>query len=358
MSSALVYLLVMPRAGLVAGLAFVIASTLAACLPTARTGRTDNGSGPTCDTSAPPLGALAPALPAWCELPGVAVDSAVSSGDSWADAWTGGSAHGALPASYLVFENARRASGALTSIYRTQHVAHNGHWMVDIAGHGAPLGMYEASAADFYTGPNNGGALMRPNTGFRFEDGRLVVEVEVAAGMSSYGDRVWPEIVVTTAAAPTARETNGWYAAGLFGGSPAIACAFPSDRLSECRVYDADKITAYLNAHSSGGAASMFGGAPTAEPLRSAWHVCSPTDADTVCRDHFRVELTRDSVTIFVNGIRYMEHRGLPAAAQLPDKLLRSPVYVYFGSWAYLVEPTVARIHWGRIAINPASLMR
>ena len=77
-----------------------------------------------------------------------------------------------------------------------------------------------------------------------------------------------------------------------------------------------------------------------------------------MCRDRFRVELMRDSVTIFVNGVRYMEHRGLPSAAQLPDDLVRSTVYVYFGSWAYLVAPTVARIHWGRIAINPASLMR
>ncbi len=348
----------MRRAGVAAGLVIVIASALAACLPSTRSGRIDSGSSPLCEASVPPLGALAPAVPAWCDPSGVAIDSAVVSGNSWSDAFNGGSAHGPLPTSYLVFENARRASAALTSVYRTQHVAHNGHWMVDIAGHGAPAGIYEASAADFFTGPNNGGALMRPNAGFRFEDGRLVVEFDVAAGMSAYGDRVWPEVVVTTAAAPTARETNGWYAAGLFGGQPAIACAFPSDRLSECRVYDADKITAYLNAHSSGGAASTFGGAPTAEPLRSAWHLCAPTDADTVCRDHFRVELTRDSVTIFVNGVRYMEHRGLPPTAQLPDELLRSPVYVYFGSWAYLVEPTIARIHWGRIAINPPALMR
>jgi len=30
---------------------------------------------------------------------------------------------------------------------------------------------------------------------------------------------------------------------------------------------------------------------------------------------------------------------------------------VYFASWAYLVEPTVARVHWGRIAINPSALL-
>ncbi len=271
-----------------------------------------------------------------------------------------GVSHARLPASYLTFENARRvATRAATSLYRTQHFAHNGHWMVDIEGKGAPMGIYEGSALDFYTGPNNGGALMRPDAGFRFEDGRLIVEFEASAGMTVYGDRVWPEIVVTTAPAPSARETNGWYAAGLFGGYSTIGCAFPSDRLSECRVYDADKIIANLNAHSAAGAGVAFGGAPATEPLQRAWRLCGPSVPDAGCRDRFKVVLERDAVTIFVNGVRYMEHRGLPAASQLPDDLLRSTVYVYFGSWAYLVEPTVARVHWGAIAINPVpAIMR
>ena len=268
--------------------------------------------------------------------------------------------HAQLSSSYVVYENTRRvATGANTSLYRTQHFAHNGHWMVDIAGSGAPMGIYEGSAADFFTGPNNGGGLMRPNEPFRFEDGHLVIEFETSAGMTAYGDHVWPELVVTTAPAPAMRETNGWYAAGLFGGSAAIGCAFPSDRLSECRVYDADKITANLNAHSSAGAMMAFGGAPTTETMKQAWRLCSPTDPDAACRDRFRVVLERDAVTISVNGVRYMEFRGLPAASQLPAELLASPVYVYFASWAYLVEPTIARVHWGGIAINPSpTIMR
>jgi hypothetical protein len=225
--------------------------------------------------------------------------------------------------------------------------------MVDIAGAGAPMGVYEGSALDFFTGPNNGGALMRPDAGFRFESGRLVVEFEASAGMTEYGDRVWPEIVVSTAPAPTARETNGWYAAGLFGGHSTIGCAFPSDRLSECRVYDADTITANLSAHATGGALLAFGGAPTSEAARRAWRQCGATDPDAACRDRFRVVLERDAVTIFVNGLRYMEHRGLPVGAQLPADLLGSPVYVYFASWAYLVQPTIARVHWGALSVNP-----
>jgi hypothetical protein len=312
-----------------------------------------------CAAEETPLGALPPAVPGWCGVLATSVDTAIASANTWADSFASGASHAAFPRSYVVFENARKtATGALTSVNRTQHFAHNGHWMVDIAGDGAPLGIYEGSAKDFYLGPNNGGALMRPDASFRFEDDRLVVEFEVSAGMTAYGDRVWPEIVVTTAPAPSSRETNGWYAAGLFGGYPAIGCAFPSDRLSECRVYDSEKITANLSAGVSAGAARVFGGTPT-EAQREAWRLCAPADNDAACRDRFRIELSRESVTIRVNGMRYMEHSGLPLPAQLPDALVRSPVYVYFASWAYLVDPTVARVHWGRVAINPLpSLMR
>ena len=309
---------------------------------------------------ATPIGALAPEVPVWCQ-PGVgmAEETARRSDDSWSDAFTGPASHIGLPASYVVFDQARRASGALTSVYRTQTFMHNGHWMVDIAGHGAPPGVYEGSAKDFFVGPNNGGGLMRPAATFHFVDGALVVEFDVSAGMTAYEGRIWPEIVVTTAAQPSDRETNGWYAAGLFGGSPAVGCAFPSDRLSECRVYDADHITAWLSAASTAGAAETFGGTPTTEPRRSAWHLCAQADPDSACRDHFRIEFRRDSITIAVNGVPYMAHRGLPQVAQLPAELVSSPVYVYFASWAYLVEGGVARVHWGRIAINPGlALMR
>jgi hypothetical protein len=337
----------------------LLASVLVACQSAAPSG-VSPGPAECALTAAPPLGALPANVPAWCSRLATAVDTAIRTTNAWSDGFVSGAAHAQLSGSYRVFENARRvASQANTSLYRTQHFAHNGHWMVDIAGSGAPMGVYEGSAADFFTGPNNGGGLMRPDDAFRFEDDRLVVEFEASAGMIAYGDRVWPEIVVTTAPAPSGRETNGWYAAGLFGGFPAIGCAFPSDRLSECRVYDADKITTNLNAHASGGAAMAFGGAPTTDATQKAWRLCGPSDPDAECRDHFKVVLERDAVTIFVNGVRYMEFRGLPVASQLPADLLTSPVYVYFASWAYLVQPTVARVHWGGIAINPpASIMR
>jgi hypothetical protein len=193
---------------------------------------------------------------------------------------------------------------------------------------------------------------MRPDAPFHFVDGRLTVEVDVAAGMAAYGDHAWPEIVVTTASAPTSRETNGWYAAGIFGGHPVVACGLPADRLSECRIYDGDTITAHLNAGSSAGSTFVEGGAPTTPARDAAWRTCTPSQPDELCRDRFRLVLEKDTVTLSVNGVRYMEHRGLPQRARLPDELFHSDIYVYFASWTYLGDPTVVRFHWGHIGIN------
>ncbi len=250
-----------------------------------------------CADTATPLGALPPAVPAWCVALTAGVDSAVRGVNSWTDEFRSGAVNARLSTSYRVFELGRPHT---STVFRTQHFAQNGHWMVDVAGRGAPLGVYAGAVDDFAIGPNNGGALMRPDAEFGFEDGRLVVEVDVAAGMNSYGDHAWPEIVVTTANAPIAE-----------------------------------------------------GGAPTTPARGAAWRTCTPSQADELCRDRFRVVLEKDAVALSVNGVRYMEHRGLPEASRLPGELLRSSVYVYFASWTYLGDPAVVRFHWGRIAINP-----
>jgi hypothetical protein len=302
-----------------------------------------------CPDPGPPLGALAPATPAWCLKLAAGVDSAIRGLNSWTDEFASGVENAQMPASYRIFELGRPRT---STVFRTQHFAHNGHWMVDVAGHGAPLGVYAGAVDDFEIGPNNGGALMRPDASFRFVDGRLIVEVDVAAGMAAYGDHAWPEIVVTTAEAPTAHETNGWYAAGIFGGHPVVACGLPADRLSECRVYDRDTITAHLNARSGAGAAFADGGAPTTPARDAAWRTCGPIQADEMCRDRFRLVMEKETVTLSVNGVPYMDHHALPQRAWLPDELLKSNVYVYFASWTYLGDPAVVRFHWGRIAIN------
>jgi hypothetical protein len=290
---------------------------------------------------------------AWCLPLMTGRNTAVTGTNSWVDSFESGLSHAQMSDGYRVFEQARDSR-----IFRTKHFAHNGHWMVDVAGSGNPIGEYAEDLRDLLPAVNWGGALMRPDRTFRFSEGRFVVEFDVAAGMLAYREG-WPEVVLSTAAAPTGIEVDQLHAIGLFGGAASAGCRLYTDRTSNCSAYDAtgrhygDGGRLFeLSAERDEQAKFAFGGAPTQSSLAAAWRQCAPTDPDTKCRDRFKVELTRDSVRLSVNGTVYMEHSGLPPERQLPNELLQADLYVYFASWAYLSEPAVQRFHWGRLAIN------
>jgi hypothetical protein len=307
-----------------------------------------------CRPSEPPRGAVPPAPPAWCTTLAPAVATEEDGADRWVDGFRNGLQMGAFPPGYQVFEAARPSV-----VFRTKHFVHNEHWMVDVAGRGDPPTEYEGDPRDLATGSHYGGGMVRPDRTFRFVDGRLVVEFDVAAGMLAYHDG-WPELVVTTAAAPTGRETDPLHAIGIFGGSPSVGCRLYTDRTANCSAFDATGRTIAdggrifeLSAQDSGGAAITFGGAPKNAALAAAWRLCAPDDPDTKCRDRFRIELSADTIRVYANDVLYMEHQGLPLGHRIPDALLQGEVYVYFASWVYLGEATTLRFHWGRIAINP-----
>src|SRR4051794_11520789 len=61
--------------------------------------------------AATPLGALPPAVPAWCVALGRAVDSAAPGPNSWTDEFSTGATNARIPSAYRVFDLARsRAS--------------------------------------------------------------------------------------------------------------------------------------------------------------------------------------------------------------------------------------------------------
>ena len=307
-----------------------------------------------CDRNPPHLGAIPPMAAAWC-LPLVAgANTAVSGKNSWVDLFQSGLNHAQIADGYRVFETARDSR-----IFRTKHFAHNGHWMVDVAGSGNLPGEYAEDLRDLLPAVNWGGGLMRPDRTFRFSGGRFVIEFDVAAGMLAYREG-WPEVVLTTAAAPTGVEVDQLHAIGLFGGAASVGCRLYTDRTSNCSAYDSSgrhygdggRIFE-LSAERHEDARVAFGGAPTETARAAAWRQCAPTEPDTNCRDRFKVELTADSIRVSVNGTVYMEHSGLPLQKQLPKELMEADLYVYFASWAYLAQPGIERFHWGRLAINP-----
>src|SRR5205823_2498556 len=136
--------------------------------------------------------------------------------------------------------------------------------------------VYEGDRRDAALAENWGGALMRPDRAFRFAGGRLVVEFDAAAGMAAYHDG-WPELVVTTAAAPTGTEVDPTHAIGLFGGAASAGCRLYTDRTSLCSSYDGSGVRRFeLSAARAEGAASSRGGDPGSAPAPAAWRVCAP----------------------------------------------------------------------------------
>jgi hypothetical protein len=300
-----------------------------------------------CEPSRPPLGAIPPGPPAWCLPLAGGIDTARSTPTSWLDRFDGGDEHAAFPASYRVFDAARPSS----TVTLTRHFLHNGHWMVDVAGTGASPDEYEGDRRDAIVATHWGGGLVRPGRTFRFIDGRLSVEFDVAAGMLAYHDG-WPEVVVTTARAPTGVDVDPTHAIGVFGGASSVGLRLYTDRTALSSAYRPSGRIFELSSERSEGAAASFGGSPSTPALAAAWRLCAPLDPDVACRDRFRVEVTADSVTLWVNGTLYFATSGLPAGAQLPPELMDGDVYMYFASWVYLGRAATERFHWGRIAIN------
>jgi hypothetical protein len=297
-----------------------------------------------------PIGALPPAMPMLCDMLVTGVASTfVNGANSWVDNFDHGASMAEMGPGYLAFE---RSSGAV----RTGHFRHNNHWMVDV-----------------YAPGKVGGAQMRPDRSFRFQAGKLVVEAAVAAGIDEYFD-MWPEITVTTASSPAASSLgrvgptparsigDNLYAYGQFGGYDALGIRLTGNRPTVAYYDNTERgfscgrlfeLSWFQDGSGSCGSPRQFniwGGGEWAAP--GALRHCNGTDPDINCRDLFRWELTKTSITPYVNGQKYMEHTALPGFG-LPDRFVNADLYVYFSDWVYQAPDHVVRYHWDRVAINP-----
>jgi hypothetical protein len=298
-----------------------------------------------CTSTATPVGALPPAIPIFCETAiGTALSTSQTGPDSWRDDFGFGTKIVSLGDGYTVFDN-------LSGQYiHSQHWRQNKHWMVDVFG----------------TPSDVGGAMMRPNRSFTFQNGKLVIEAQVAAGIEAYGGDAWPEIVVSTSPQPGKVVDGGLYAYGAFGGYWTTGCRLQSSRVPICALFDNTGRTVFTGGRrfelsffqeSEGPGAFHSGGGPYTAATNAAWRTCDGTNPDVNCRDMFRWELTRDRLTLFVNGVQYMQHYlGSSPEFQLPDAIVNGPVYVYFAERVYQPRNVVTRFHWQHLAVNPAEL--
>jgi hypothetical protein len=301
-----------------------------------------------------PIGALPPAMPMLCDSLITGPSTFVQGPNSWLDDFNHHLSMATIGDGYKVFE--KQEGVAATGTFR-----HNEHWMVDV-------GVSNDSQV--------GGSLMRPDRSFRFENGKLVIESDVAASVESYKGFAWPELTVTTSSSPVDQpygptpgrsSGDGLYAYGQFGGYDTIGIrlqgprpilayydsterGFPSGRVFE--------LSWFQDGSGQNGSEKQFevwGGGEwmNPDPPAIGFRTCNGTDPDINCRDRFRWELTKTSLTLYVNGVKYMEHTALPGHG-LPDAIVNGNVYVYFDSWVYQPPAgSVTRFHWDHLAVNP-----
>lgn len=228
--------------------------------------------------------------------------------------------------------------------YDSAHWRHADHWMVDLV----PRPMEDGLGYDM------GAAMLRPNRSFTFKNGKLIIESDVAAGLLAYGKKAWPEIIVTTAAKPLGRVPRGTYAYDMFPRDWTFGCRLSTNRHPTCALKKND------GSHNQAGTqvwemsffqkvgTKVIGGTEIGERGKY-WRLCQLDEPDTLCRDRFRLELTRTSVILYVNGLLYFQQTGIPA---LPNELVNGRLYVYLAS-AHVSHPAdTIRYHWDRFTIN------
>ena len=291
---------------------------------------------PDCWPNAAPIGALPDQPPpVFCTDLVEAHPTFTSGQNSWVDDFQHGHSFAEMGEGYRIF-NDPQGDG----IHQIAYWRHADHWMVDVNGRdqhgGAPW--------------NQGGTMVRPDRSFRFENGRLVVEMVVAAGISTYAGTAWPEIVVSTAPEPHSPPADGLYAYGWFAGDDAVGIRL-ADRFPQIAYYPASGPRAYeLPLRPSPGAVQT-GGGPFGPAGDAAWRTCiGGQNPDTDCRDVFRWELTRTTLKLYVNGVEYHTATNL---APLADAMVNGEVYVYAASWMYKPSGDTVRFHWDRFAVNP-----
>lgn len=243
---------------------------------------------------------------------------------------------------YRVFNQAGDRAGL------AQHWINQNHWMVDAKG------------------AFTGGSSLRPDRSFRFEDGVFVVEADFAAAIPGYGANAWGEITITSAPEPTGVFADNLYAYGQFGGHWAVGCRMQPDRVPVCAVegptpesapdtglcsalagnYRVNEMSFFQRCGTE-----VMGGYPSGE---EPWRQCEPAGMDMACRDRFRMEVSKDSLTLYVNGQKYLEDKGWPAAHQLPDSFVNGDIYVYQSNWQWRSDAdTTVRFHWDHFLVNP-----
>ena len=320
---------------------------------------------------------IEPTGPIWCYTqPSPQLPTRVLGANDWVDTFDNDGPSitqfndGAM--GYRVFDN----FVARSDRFKAGYFVNVNHWMIDLV--------------DVSSDRLSGGVLVSPDQQFFFEDGKLVVEVDAAAGSDGMGgaNRFY-EIDLSPAPAPTGVTVDALYGYGAFGGVGAVGCRLERNDQGGnfvCSMYDDSgratdgrcvgpqpctgpdrpgRVWETQGVGTRRTAAAVTGGYPewpipgTGLRLRDVWRMCAANELDLHCRDRFRLEVTKDSLHLFVNGYLYMAIDGLYAQnpegrdSRIPDSWFQRGVRAYFTSWVNGGQHAPIRWHWDRVAVNP-----
>ncbi len=317
----------------------------------------------------------APMNPIWCyPLVSEPTSRVIDQWGGWIDNFATGVQMGRLEDSDMDY----RVFNTDTTNIKEGSFVHNSHWMVD---------MVDTSAFRL-----DGGVMLSPNKAFNFENGKLVVEADAAAGSDAVsGADVFYELDITPAAT-TGIDVDPLYGYGQFGLVGGLGCRLQSQTVSSgvsggdvvCAMYDKSgrdaggtcvapnctpgpgRVWEIQGVGTDRTSPNVFTEYPTQTiPGTSVigndvWRQCQQNDADLYCRDRFRMEVTKTSVTLFVNGYKWVDIPALYAVNpengadnRIPDSWIQNGVHVYFTAWINGGQHFPIRWHWANIAVNP-----
>jgi hypothetical protein len=321
---------------------------------------------------------IEPEFPVWCyPQPDAQSPTRITGSNDWVDTFENDglsiTKFNDGDMNYRVFEVGYGAPGS----FQHGYFVNVNHWMIDFV----DSSPYRLS----------GGILVSPDKQFSFEDGKLVVEVDAAAGSDGMGgSNAFYEIDITPARAPT-QGVDSLYGYGSFGGVGALGCRIerndqggnfvcamydnsnrvtggecPGDRVCTDNGGRPGRVWETQGAGTAKTASSVTGNDPqalipgTSMRLRDVWRMCADNELDLHCRDRFRMEITKDSIHLFVNGYPAMQIDGLYAVNpdtgadnRIPDSWFDQGVRPYFASWINGGQHKPTRWHWDRVAVNP-----
>lgn len=349
-------------------------------LPPANPGCTPHGTSHLSGQSYPTNG-LEPEFPVWCytQRPAGAATRQLN-GNTWIDTWDNlGRGLQTLndgDYDYRVFNELKSSHDR----FKFGYFINTDHWMIDLV--------------DVSPFRLSGGIMVSPDKQFLFDNGKFVVEVDAAAGSDGMGgaNRFY-EIDLTPAMTPTGVTTDDLYGYGAFGGTGALGCRLERNDSGGnfvCAMYDNSGRVTGGQCPNDGRVCKNNGGRPgrvwetqgvgTARTARSVqggfsnylipgggglrlndvWRQCGNGIHDLHCRDRFRMEVTKDSIHLFVNGYPAMQIDGLFAVNpdtgadnRIPDFWFTDGVRPYFTSWINGGQHEPIRWHWNEVRVNP-----